>query len=166
MADTYWPWAWDCSWIQEPTAGYKKKQKVITGLNKQCNIMDIQKRLLTFITRTNWVLLFVTSLAGFLIFKPSFSRGIIFGGLIVTINFHLLSRTLKKAFTPPHLSSHNVILVKYYVRFFISGLIIFVLISRHYVDPLGLFIGLSVVVASMIIATAFELKKLIFKEAV
>ena len=128
--------------------------------------MDIQKRLLTFITRTNWTLFFITSLAGLLIFNPSFSRGIIFGGLIVTINFHLLSRTLKKAFTPPRLSSHNVVLAKYYVRFFISGLIIFALISQRYVDPLGLLIGLSVVVASMIIATIFELKKLIFKEAV
>ena len=128
--------------------------------------MDVQKRLLIFITRTNWALFFITSAAGLVIFKPSFSLGIIFGGLIVTINFHLLSRTLKKAFTPPRLSSHNVILAKYYVRFFISGLIIFVLISQHYVDPLGLFIGLSVVVASMIIATVFELKKLIFKEAV
>ena len=128
--------------------------------------MDVQKRLLIFITRTNWALFFITSVAGLVIFKPSFSMGIIFGGLIVTINFHLLSRTLKKAFTPPRLSSHNVVLAKYYVRFFISGLIIFVLISQHYVDPLGLFIGLSVVVASIIIATVFELKKLIFKEAV
>jgi len=128
--------------------------------------MDVQKRLLIFITRTNWALFFITSAAGLVISKPSFSMGIIFGGLIVTINFHLLSRTLKKAFTPPRLSSHNVVLAKYYVRFFISGLIIFVLISQHYVDPLGLFIGLSVVVASIIIATVFELKKLIFKEAV
>jgi len=52
---------------------------------------------------------------------PDFARGIIFGGLIVTLNFHLLSRTLKNALTPPQLSSHNVILVKYYIRFIASG---------------------------------------------
>jgi hypothetical protein len=33
------------------------------------------------------------------------------------------------------------------------------------VDPLGLIIGLSVVVTSMIIATLNEIRKIIFKEA-
>ena len=87
------------------------------------------------------------------------------GGLLVTANFHLLYRTLKKALTPPHVASHNVVLVKYYIRFIASGLIIFVLIAGHFVNPLGLVIGLSVVVASIILATIYELKKLIFKEA-
>lgn len=97
---------------------------------------------------------------------PDFARGIIFGGLIVTVNFHLLSRTLKNALTPPQLSSHNVILVKYYIRFIASGFIIFVLISKQLVHPLGLILGLSVVVASITLATMYELTKLIFKEAV
>ena len=92
--------------------------------------------------------------------------GIIFGGLIVTVNFHLLYRTLKNALTPPRLSSHNVVLAKYYFRFTVSALILFVLISKHWVDPRGLFVGLSIVVASIILATLCELKKLIFKEAV
>jgi hypothetical protein len=127
--------------------------------------VGIQQRLLKFITRTNWVLFFVASISGVVILTPDFSRGIIFGGLIVTINFHLLYRTLKKAFRPSRLSSHRVVLAKYYIRFLISGAIIFVLISGHYVDPLGLIIGLSVVVASIMIATMCELTKYIFKEA-
>ena len=127
--------------------------------------MEIQQRLLKFVTRTNWVLFILASISGVVILPPDFSRGIIFGGLIVTINFHLLYRTLKKAFRPSRLSSHRVVLAKYYIRFLISGVIIFVLISGHYVDPLGLFIGLSVVVASIMIATMCELTKHIFKEA-
>ncbi len=97
---------------------------------------------------------------------PAFARGIVFGGLIVTVNFHLLYRTLKKAFTPSRLTSHNIILAKYYLRFLVSGLIIFFLISNHYVHPLGLFVGLSVVVVSIMLATVFEFKNLFFKEAV
>jgi len=127
--------------------------------------VEIQQRLLKFVTRTNWVLFFLASISGVVILPPDFSRGIIFGGLIVTINFHLLYRTLKKAFRPSRLSSHRVVLAKYYIRFLISGVIIFVLISGHYVDPLGLFIGLSVVVASIMLATICELTKHIFKEA-
>jgi hypothetical protein len=128
--------------------------------------LEIQHRLIKFITRTNWALFFIASILGFVISPPAFAKGIFFGGLIVTINFHMLSRTLKNALTPPHISSYNVILAKYYVRFVVSGIIIFILIAKGYVNPIGLIIGLSIVVASIILATIFELKRLIFKEAV
>lgn len=128
--------------------------------------MEIQHRLIKFITYTNWILFFIASILGFVISPPAFAKGIFFGGLIVTINFHMLSRTLKNALTPPHLSSYNLILAKYYVRFVVSGIIIFILIAKGYVNPIGLIIGLSIVVASIILATIFELKRLIFKEAV
>ena len=118
-----------------------------------------------FVTRANWILLFAASILGFALLPPDVAQGILFGGLIVTINFHLLSRTLKTALTPPHLASLSAVLAKYYLRFIVSGFIIFVLISGHYVDPLGLFIGLSVVVVSITIATTCELKHHIFKEA-
>ncbi|MGD9331350.1 MAG: ATP synthase subunit I [Desulfobacterales bacterium] len=127
--------------------------------------MDIQKRILHFITRANWIIFAAALFIGLAAFGLDFTLGILAGGLIVTINFHLLARTLNKSLTPPHLVSHNVIIAKYYVRFIASGVIIFFLISGHYVDPLGLFVGLSVVVASIVVATVRELKNLIFKEA-
>lgn len=127
--------------------------------------MSIQQRLLKFVTATNWILLAIASVLGLLLFPADVTRGIVFGGLIVTINFHLLYRTLKKAFTPPHIVSHNKILAKYYVRFVVSGILIFILISQQIVNPLGLFVGLSVVVASILLATICEVKKLFFKEA-
>jgi hypothetical protein len=125
----------------------------------------IQKRILTFVTRANWAVFAAVSIGGFLLASSEMLWGILFGGMIVTVNFHLLSRTLKKSLTPSNLTSHNVILAKYYVRFILSGFIIFILISGHYVHPLGLFIGLSVVVASIMLATLRELKNLFFKEA-
>jgi ATP synthase I chain len=128
--------------------------------------VSIQQRILTFVTRANWIIYVVASIAGLALASPAFAKGIIFGGLIVTVNFHLLARTLKKALTPHRLSSHNVVLAKYYLRFIASAVVLFFLISRHWVDPLGLFIGLSVVVASILLATMCEFKKLIFKEAV
>jgi hypothetical protein len=111
--------------------------------------------------------LFATaSIIGFLLFPANYARGVFFGGLLVTVNFHLLARTLRKALTPPNLSSHNVVIAKYYLRFMGSGFIIFVLIAGHFVHPVGLIIGLSVVVFSIILATLREFTKLIFKEAV
>ena len=128
--------------------------------------MKIQEHLIKFVSRSNWVLLCVAGFLG-LVFAPvKFALGIIAGGLIVTVNFHLLYRTLQKAFQPPHLISPGRILAKYYLRFVVTAIIIFFLISGHYVHPIGLFIGLSVVVVSIILATFREVKKLIFEEAV
>jgi len=128
--------------------------------------VKIQERILKFVTRTNWVLLVVVGALGLAFLPVPFAKGIIFGGLIVTVNFHLLYRTLKKALTPPRLSSHNIVIAKYYFRFFVSGLILLFLIKGQYVAPLGLFVGLSVVVASIFLATILEVSKLIMKEAV
>ncbi len=138
----------------------------MTRSSEVWSAVNIQQRLLTFVMRSNWVLLVAVSLLGLLAAPPAFARGIIFGGLIVTINFHLLAKTLKKAFRPQQLASPNAILVKYYIRFIISGVIIFLLIHQQVVNPIGLFVGLSVVVASITLATMVEVKKLFFKEAV
>jgi hypothetical protein len=128
--------------------------------------VEIQKRILTFVTRSNWILFLVISILGFLLLPADFARGLLFGGLLVTLNFHLLAKTLKSALTPPHISSHNVVIAKYFLRFIGSGFIIFILIAGNFVDPLGLIIGLSVVVLSILLATMREIAKLIFKEAV
>jgi len=127
--------------------------------------LNIEQRLLIFITRANWIVLIAASLLCLGLASISFTLGVVAGGLIVTVNFHLLYRTLKRSLTPPHIASHHKVLAKYYIRFTVSGIIIFFLISRHIVDPLGLFLGLSVVVASILLATLLEVKKLIFKEA-
>jgi hypothetical protein len=128
--------------------------------------MDIQKRILTFITRSNWALFLAASTVGFILLPADFAKGVLFGGLLVTVNFHLLAGTLRKALTPPHISSHSLIIAKYFLRFIGSGFIIFVLIAGNYVNPVGLVIGLSVVVFSIMLATLCEITKLIFKEAV
>lgn len=124
--------------------------------------MRIERRLLRFITITNWVLFGVVTVCGFILASTHFALGILAGGLIVTVNFHLLYRSLRQALTPPHLSSTRVVLGKYYIRFVASAVIIFVLIANHYVDPLGLVIGLSVVVTGIFIATLNEIRKIIF----
>jgi len=125
----------------------------------------IERELLQFITCTNWILCFVVTLGGFIMAPGRFAWGILAGGLIVTINFHLLYRSLKQSLTPPHVANVRGVLGKYYIRFLASAVIIFILIAEHLVDPLGLIIGLSVVVTSIFIATVNEIRKLIFKEA-
>lgn len=127
--------------------------------------MNTQKRILHFISYCNWLLLITASAIGFSQFSLQIGLGILAGGLIVTINFHLLAKTLKKALTPPHIASVRGVLAKYYIRFIITALIIYLLMVSRRVDPMGLIAGLSVVVASMFLATLNELRQLITKEA-
>ncbi len=129
-------------------------------------VLPIEQRLVQFITRTNWILLFSLAVGGFLVLETGFALGILLGGLIVTINFHLLGKTVRRAFQPPGKPSHNAIIAKYYVRFLVSGLIIFVLIWTQAVNPLGLIVGLSIVVASIFLATAGVIKKILCKEVI
>jgi len=126
---------------------------------------NTHQRLLAFVTRANWLLLLAAGVAGSLLASPAFATGIILGGLIVTVNFHLLARTLNKALRSPLAASSNSVLAKYYIRFAASGLLILLLIANRVVDPIGLCIGLSVVVASITMATVMEIRNLFTKEA-
>jgi len=128
--------------------------------------VTIQHRLLKFIMRANWILFAGMSLAGVCYASKDIAAGIVFGGLIVTLNFHFMYRTLKKSLTPPRVSPYALVAAKSYLRFLASGSVIFFLISGRHVHPVGLFIGLSIVVTSIFAATLCEVKRMIFKEAV
>ena len=132
--------------------------------------MDIHQRMIKFVTAANWFLFVVGTLLGFINTPARFAMGILTGSLLVTLNFHFLRHTLYKALDPssrkPSRSILGVVLIKYYIRFVISGIVIFALIKGNIVDPLGLILGLSVVVVSIMAATTLELTRLIFKEAV
>ncbi len=129
------------------------------------NSTSIEQGILNFVKRANWILLACLTLGGVTL-DTGFAAGIACGGLLVTINFHLLARTVRNAFVPCRVVSKNAVLVKYYIRFAISGVILFILIAGRVVDPFGLIVGLSVVVASIFLATLLAVKKLIVKEAV
>jgi len=127
--------------------------------------MGIQQRILGFVTRSNWILLLAAVSGSGLLKTADFTLGILAGGLIVTANFHLTYRRLKKVFTQSRLPSVGSMLVRHYIRFSLSAVVIFVLISKRLVDPGGLLIGLSVVVVSITLAGLLELRNIFCKEA-
>lgn len=127
--------------------------------------MDSQERIIQFVTYANWLLLVMATAIGFLYFASDVGLGIAVGGVLVTLNFHMLAKTLKKAFRSPHITSISGVLLKYYIRFSITGVIIFILLITHRVNPIGLIVGLSVVVASMMLAAFNEVRQSLFKEA-
>lgn len=88
------------------------------------------------------------------------------GGLIAIANFKLLQRTILGVLKPDHAGSPMAsILIKYYLRFIATCVVLFLLVKFEVVKPLGLLVGLSVIILSVIAAGVVQACK-INKEAV
>lgn len=100
----------------------------------------------------NWIILLGFSLISTFLMSHSFTLGIILGGLVIIINFRLFQSTIRRVFSPDGVMEGMKIriILKYYFRLLALGIIIFILITRLRVDPVGLAIGLSTVVFSII----------------
>jgi hypothetical protein len=99
----------------------------------------------------NWVVLLILSSASALLLQASCTLGIIFGGLVIIANFNVLQHTIRGAFSEEGqmVKRRASIIAKYYFRLLALGLIIFFLISKEWIHPVGLAIGLSTVVISI-----------------
>jgi hypothetical protein len=81
-----------------------------------------------------------------------FTLGVILGGLMIIANFSLLHHTMRSAFSDQGVMKGKkmALIAKFYFRLAIMGLIIYILITNGWVNPLGLAVGLSIVVLSIL----------------
>ena len=119
----------------------------------------------------NWVVLAVLVLAGLLWQGKEFALGILLGGLVVVVNFHLLHRALKgvleqAALSPREAQSRAKALfaARQLLRFFALLAVIYLLVRYGWVNIIGLVVGLSTVVLTLILAAIYEIVKLKNKE--
>jgi hypothetical protein len=100
----------------------------------------------------NWLVLLCFSLASYFSMSPYWTAGVILGGLIAIANFNVLQHTVCRAFSPEgiHQGTRFSIVGKYYLRLVALGVILYVLITGGWIDPVGLAVGLSTVVLSIV----------------
>jgi hypothetical protein len=116
----------------------------------------------------NWGMLFSLGVVSFATMSHKFTLGVIIGGLMVIANFYLLQQTIRQAFSPDgvlHVKKASII-AKFYLRLAAMGVIIYILIGRQWIHPVGLAIGLSVVVFSIVSFGAFLIWKTSSGEAI
>jgi hypothetical protein len=119
----------------------------------------------------NWSVLAVLILAGYLWLGREFALGVLVGGLVVVINFHLLHQALRG--TLGQLANHPQegprakawFAARQLLRFFVLLAIIFLLVGQGWVNIFGLLVGLSTVVQTLMLAALYETIKLKNKEA-
>ena len=125
---------------------------------------DHEGRKIVFRLMLNGWVMFISLTVASLIFLPlRVTLGVAVGGLLVAINLTLLNRVVRKALAPGSRITPQSVLPKYYLTFAATCLIIFVLISQHLVDELGLLMGLSLFIVNVFIVVFHLAGKILYE---
>jgi hypothetical protein len=98
--------------------------------------------------------------------SPAFTAGIIIGGLMVIVNFHVLQHTIRVGFLPSdnRKTGKVSVIAKYYLRLAAMGILIYLSLSQKWIDPVGLTVGLSIVVIGIVSLGIQMIRKTFSKE--
>ncbi|MDI6727213.1 MAG: ATP synthase subunit I [Smithellaceae bacterium] len=108
------------------------------------------------------LLLLAGLVASSYLFMPGhFTLGLLLGGLISSLNFIWLRRDLRVFFLRKHSRGKASVIFMFYLRLTITAALIYMIISRQWADIVGLLVGLSLVVLSIIITLWRERKSLL-----
>ncbi len=106
------------------------------------------------IGRRNWIIFAALLALSALWQSLPFTLGVAGGAMISIISYRRLHRSLRRTIADPERASAKGFQVQYILRLAAIGFIIYVLLDRVGVDPLGLVLGLSVVMINILWTTA------------
>ena len=107
----------------------------------------------------NWIMLGFFVLVSALLFSSKFTLGVLLGGLISIVNYHWLYRDVKMVFQHLNDRAKSRIMFKYYIRFGVTAIVLFFIVSSQIVDVIGLLIGLSTVIINIVLTAVMALTK-------
>ncbi|MCX5852654.1 MAG: ATP synthase subunit I [Deltaproteobacteria bacterium] len=99
----------------------------------------------------NWLVLAAAVIISSLFLPYEYVLGVIAGGLVSIANFYWLARDLKVAFERFAHKARPFIVMKFYARLLVTGVVLYFVISRLHVSVIGLVIGLSLVMLNIVI---------------
>ena len=114
----------------------------------------------------NWIVLAVVFIPSLIFGTFKFALGVLLGGFISIVNFYWMGRSLRYAF---HKTSGNLkssVVFKYFIRLALSAIVLYFLISAETVNIIGLIIGLSVVILTIVFTVIITFSKKNFLEEV
>ena len=78
--------------------------------------------------------------------KPlPFVLGILFGSAISVLNFIELANTLSRAITMPGDKAQSFTVIKYFIRYIVTAVVIYVSIIAPYINVVGTIVGLFII---------------------
>jgi ATP synthase I chain len=105
------------------------------------------KQTQSFIIRTLLIVdLFIVAASFFLFKDPqAFILGLIFGSAISVLNFIELANTLNRAVHMPPEKAQSFTVIKYFIRYIVTAVVLFVSIVAPYINVLGTILGLVII---------------------
>ena len=79
-----------------------------------------------------------------------FVLGVLFGGIYSILNFRLMKVSFEKAIKMPSDGAQKYIQTRYFLRFFISGVVIYMAVITPWLNIIGVLLGLSAVKGSVL----------------
>ncbi len=120
----------------------------------------------------NWIALALLMALGYLWQGPKFGLGVLMGGLLVVVNFHWLHHNLKNLLEAPSQlpegqrgPSKAFFAARQMLRFFVTLVVLYLLLRQDWVNVFGLVVGLSTTVLTLMAIAVIEVIKLKKKEA-
>jgi hypothetical protein len=119
------------------------------------------KSLLTYVQRFNWVLLAALIVGAWYMFSRTMAQSVLIGGLLASVSFFMLRRDIDLFMTNFSQAGMNwravkklekvKFFLKFYGRLTVLAVVLYLLITRISIDVIGLVIGLSTIMLSVVI---------------
>lgn len=114
-------------------------------------------RLIRQMNRRNLVILAILTLLSLLLGNPRFTAGVVSGGAIVLGGFAWQQRNIWLFTHEPTRAMGRKVLLGFFARLIVIGLLLVILLRLVHVDPIGLATGLSIVVINLFWTTGSRL---------
>ena len=112
-------------------------------------VSDELERLPELLTRRNWIILLLLLLVSLPFGNFRLTMGILCGGLVAVAGFAWLRRSLQKLLDQPGHGARARYQLGYLVRLVVLAVVLGVLVAVIKINPVGLVIGLSVIVINL-----------------
>jgi hypothetical protein len=114
-----------------------------------------ENNIFSVLTIGSTLLLVLLTVCGLYFVSAPFAIGVIAGGIAAIINCHWLYRTLQRAMRLPVHQAVRFTQTRYALRLAILAVIVSILIVYFKINIFGLLLGLSVLVISITVLTAY-----------
>ncbi len=115
------------------------------------------EKMVNVLHASNWIVLVLLFVAGWLFFSLHFAAGLAAGGLLAIANFFWLHGIIRRTVRLPKVRAQAYAFSRYVLRLAIIGVIVWFLVIHFDLNMIGLLVGLSVPVLSIFILTIYRL---------
>jgi hypothetical protein len=119
-----------------------------------------ENNIFTLLIRGSCFVLLVLTIFGFILGSLKFAASILIGGLLAIANFFWLRNILQRTLLLQPQTASRFAVVRYIVRLALLGVVLFLLITYFDVNILGLLLGLSVLVITIIALSLYYMSTL------